>query len=651
MARLHSPWMRLGLMLALTFVAVFGVVKTVWAAEIIEGETIAAGEVIEDDAIISGEDVVVDGTVDGDLIAFGNTVTINGKVSGSLITAGQEIFINGEVGGTVYSAGVRLELGSEAATNRNVYYAGFRIVTEPDSVVGRDLNVVAVGAQFSGQVGRNLNAMIGIVELVDKVREAITGETSEIQAPSPTLGVLGADGDSLLAVINSTGMRSPGYAAPAYEGTGEVVNRPAQASSGVDWDKIGDWIVGRLAQLIMLFIVGGLALWLIPYQFDSWAESAYHKPLPSAGVGLLTYVVGYAGAVLLAVLLFFGGLVLGIRVAWELALSLWALGFSSLTLAFVVFVLFVSYVSKAVLAYLGGTLILDRVAPDVRGRKVLALLLGLLLYVLIVAIPTLGGIIALFVTILGLGAVWVAWLDGRRRRKEKAMLERFRAGETALPAPVEGSEVVVSETQDPGALLTAGTSVDEAMTLGRKLAAAEIQAKSKTLGEQSGAWNYNAALGSAASTPFDRAVLAVTGILGASKEQNVYYIAGIDSAGNPLRAGIEYKITGKDLPARWWSITAYNPNYLIANEQDKYSVSKTAIAMDEEGGWEAVLTANPREDENWIHSGGGDTDLALVLRLYNPTPDVLDDMGAVDLPEINPVGEPETEAEGEEGDE
>jgi cytoskeletal protein CcmA (bactofilin family) len=622
MVKFHSPWMRLVAILALTFVAVFSVVQTALAAEIVEGETIAAGEVIEDDAIITGEDVVVDGTVDGDLLAFGNTVTINGSVSGSLIAVGEEIFLNGQVGGTVYATGVRLELNSSADTSRNVYYAGFRILTEPGASVGRDLTAVAVGADFAGQVGRNLNARIGIVELIDRIRETITGETSGINGSSRALGWLAPS--ELVRVVNVSDGRLD---SDLLEGTGA---RTAQRS--IDTDRVAQWITDRLVELIILFIVGGLALLLMPARFERWSDAAYRKPLPAAGIGLLTYILGYGAAILLGVLLLVGGLILMIAVAWQLGLTIWVLGFSLLIVTFVAFVIFVSYVSKVILAYLGGRLILDRVDPDLPGRRVLSLLLGLLLYVLLVGIPTLGTVIAFLVTILGLGAIWMAWLDQRRLRKEQAMYARFAAEVAEAPAEVE-----LIEAPETGVILEPDAQLQEAMELGRRQAESDIQTRVTDLGKQSGAWTYNDALGSAASSDFDRALLAVTGILGASREQNVYYLAAEDSAGEPLRADKAYRVIGKDLPARWWSVTAYDPLYLIPNEQDKYSINKTTIAMDEDGNWEAFLGVEPQENGNWIDTGGGDTDLQLALRLYNPSPEVLENMGAVALPEIRPV--------------
>jgi hypothetical protein len=144
--------------------------------------------------------------------------------------------------------------------------------------------------------------------------------------------------------------------------------------------------------------------------------------------------------------------------------------------------------------------------------------------------------------------------------------------------------------------------------------------------------------------------LATTGILAASKAQTVEYIAGVDSKGNPLKGDTEYQIVGKDLPAAWWSVTAYNPDYLIPNEQNRYSVSKSTITLDQERNWEAFLTSEPKDGENWIHSGGAGADLALVLRLYCPSAKVVADMGAVELPEIHPVTPLETADEAEADD-
>ena len=94
------------------------------------------------------------------------------------------------------------------------------------------------------------------------------------------------------------------------------------------------------------------------------------------------------------------------------------------------------------------------------------------------------------------------------------------------------------ETIDIGALSAADARFADAVELGRQRAERDIQARISDLGEQSGPWSYSDVLGEAASDTFDRALLSVMGILAASKQQNVYYVASVDSEGHPLRGDV-----------------------------------------------------------------------------------------------------------------
>jgi hypothetical protein len=73
--------------------------------------------------------------------------------------------------------------------------------------------------------------------------------------------------------------------------------------------------------------------------------------------------------------------------------------------------LFVSYGTKVIVAFLVGTIILRRLAPNTLQYKILPLLLGILIYVLLAWIPYFGWVIALLVNAIGLGAVWFAFRE------------------------------------------------------------------------------------------------------------------------------------------------------------------------------------------------------------------------------------------------
>ncbi len=70
----------------------------------------------------------------------------------------------------------------------------------------------------------------------------------------------------------------------------------------------------------------------------------------------------------------------------------------------------VALVTKMVVAFLVGKTVLDRLAPQtMEGRwgSAIALLVGVLIYEVIRAIPLLGFLVGILVTIVGLGAIYL----------------------------------------------------------------------------------------------------------------------------------------------------------------------------------------------------------------------------------------------------
>jgi hypothetical protein len=175
--------------------------------------------------------------------------------------------------------------------------------------------------------------------------------------------------------------------------------------------KVGKYILQRVQELLTLFILGGLAVWLIPQWLTQWSERARKEPLMAGLNGLLAVIVGYAGAglvvlVLLAVVIFLSVVTLG-----GLSRTLFGIGFSAWGLALAIFTLLVSYGSKIVIAFLGGGLLLDRFAPQAGQKKVWVLLTGVLLYVIIRSIPILGWVVGVLATLVGAGAIYLTLRD------------------------------------------------------------------------------------------------------------------------------------------------------------------------------------------------------------------------------------------------
>ena len=387
------------LLLALTaWLAATGPARADWA---VVGDTVPAGQVIDNDVFIRSGDVVIDGTINGDLLAIGSTVTVNGSVTGSLLAAGGTVAVNGRVAGSTYALARTLKLGPTAEVMRSAHFAGLLLDSQRGSRIGRDLVAASVRGRVSSQIGRTINAVILLLTFNGQI-----GGGADTPAPGARLPAQIGAGDLLF--FTSMGSKPLGLAMPALLAGRQNELAMAEAATVAG---IPRWLVDRVADLAVLFLVGGLALGLRPVLIRRPADSLRRKPLPAAGLGLVALTIalnGAAVAILLAVLLLVLGIWLGALALWELAFLLWGIGYPGLILVLASFALLVLYGSKAIVAYLVGSLILKRLAPSVLEYRILPLLLGLVLYVVLRSVPIMGPALEVIVTVFGLGATWLA---------------------------------------------------------------------------------------------------------------------------------------------------------------------------------------------------------------------------------------------------
>jgi len=403
-----------------------------YAVEIIDNGTIPESEVIDDDVFIGGDTVVVDGTVNGDLFAAGNTVTINGTVNGSLVVAAQTIQINGKVSGSIYGASSAISFG-ENLVGRNVYYAGFGLETKKGSLINRDLLVAGYQAVLYGNVGRDVLAAVGALHLNGEVGRNVKAEVSSpaegfggnipfLTPPgSPAMVASGLHVSDSAQIGGSLIYTSEALQSEAIksEPTGGVVYQTPQPAQTTVEQKptviveqgIGRWILNRLRDLTTILVLGGLALWLIPSTLQKVTERARREPLPSAGWGAISIIVGYAGAFMLALSIIALGVFLGVLTLGGLAKTVFGIGFSTLGLAFTIFSLLISYGSKVIVSLLAGKILLQKIAPQFAEHKVWPLLIGVIVYVLIRSIPFLGWLVGIVVTLIGFGAMWLVFRE------------------------------------------------------------------------------------------------------------------------------------------------------------------------------------------------------------------------------------------------
>ena len=174
-------------------------------------------------------------------------------------------------------------------------------------------------------------------------------------------------------------------------------------------------LFNALRDLITLLILGALVLWLLPKVFALTVAQARSKTLPSAGVGLLEIIVAYAGSFFAVILLIGVGLLLTLITLGGLSKVVFGVGFSGIALIMTIFTLLLTYGSKLVVAYLVGDLLLEQIAPNAANKRIWALLIGVFIYVFLRAIPIFGWLVSLVATVIGLGAMWYAFMAYRRK--------------------------------------------------------------------------------------------------------------------------------------------------------------------------------------------------------------------------------------------
>jgi hypothetical protein len=324
--------------------------------------SVPAGETVRGDLYASAGTVRIDGRVEGDLVATAGQVTVAGTVTGDLLAAAGSTTISGQVEGDV-----RAGTGQARVEGR----------VGEDLVLGAGQVTVASGAEVGGDL--------------------IFGA-----------GRMTMDGAVAGSVLGATGNYTRGGSVAGGEKVS--VQQPEEQAPTV-----ADRVLDRVRRYLSILVVGLLLLWLAPRLLRGAADAVRNRPLVSFGVGIL----GLVGVVVL--------LVLVIVFTVLLAVVLGLLGLGSLTgvvvfagilvAALITFLLLVAvaFGAQATVGLALGRLLLRGDAPSL-PRAFGALALGVLVIVLVSAIPLVGGGLEALLVLLGLGALVLMVLSGRRQR-------------------------------------------------------------------------------------------------------------------------------------------------------------------------------------------------------------------------------------------
>ena len=342
------------------------------------------GDVVDEDLYAGGNTVLIEGTVQGDLVvAAFRSLEIKGTVEGDVVGYSPLVVVTGTVGGSLRVAAdvvrVEGEVGVDLFTGaRSTVVTGsvgrdiqaWTLSLDVRAAVGRDiLGRVFDGARIGGTIGRDVEITVGDLEILPGTR-----------------------------IDGSLGYRSTQEADIAGDATiGRALTKREPVTPNVRVQAI--FTLTAVLVILSIAALGFLLFWLTPRTLQMAVESMQSRTFRSLGVGLLVLVVPVTLIVLIGVQV--------VDSSPELALPSAIIGLpvGTLIVGMLLFGLLVSPVP--VLTVLGSKLTRQR-------RSVLfGYLVGLIIWVVILAIPTVRVVVTVLIAVLGLGA-WTLGLVAAR---------------------------------------------------------------------------------------------------------------------------------------------------------------------------------------------------------------------------------------------
>ena len=331
--------------------------------------TVPQDETIDDTLVVFGDSVNIDGTVNGDLIAFARNVSVRGMVKGNVIGFGQHVTVEGIVQGSIFGFGQTVQ--TRGHVTNNVYGFGQNVGIATGAEVTGNAALFGSETDIDGSIGHDLWAFSGRTDVRGNVLHNVNAYSGRVTVSAPARIV----GNVTARVPRNDSVRvEPGA---TIGGKTNIQVTPPEPNRFATFS----FYVRQIIWLAAAFVTGLILFWLFPALTRINLDSA-RALLTAAGIGFLAACATPIAAIIICVTLI--GLPIGLT-----TLALWLLGL---------------YIAKIVLAGFLGRALLGAQGEQ-RPAPALALLAGLVLVLIAVNLPFVGGIINFLLTLLGLGAL------------------------------------------------------------------------------------------------------------------------------------------------------------------------------------------------------------------------------------------------------
>lgn len=424
----------------------------VQAADFSHDSEVGADEMIADDVFLSGEycqmngsvdgnliagcqEIIVSGTVTGDVFLFAETINVENStvINGNLFAFGANVTVDGTVDGSFASAAATIELGEHANVMRNVYFAGFQGKMDDGASVGmdlfgganqivingdivRDLTVGVNAFELRGNIGRNAKVELGTESADVSTYYSYTPGRQYFPASLPS-GMRFYEGAKIGNDLTYQSTQNMGSQIEDYVGgtvvyqeiveSTETVSRTGVSRGLTQQNLVRTRVTQSFSRLITIYALGALAFWLFKKQSIEIRARGYAAPGKAFGWGFVAILVGLMGLILIPGTFILIGILLGVISLGGLLFAWYGVIGAALVLVFVLFLFVVFTLSKVVAAYTFGYWLMKDVFKAKTQNRWIDLLVGVLFYVILRAIPYVGWAIGLAASLYGTGTIFM----------------------------------------------------------------------------------------------------------------------------------------------------------------------------------------------------------------------------------------------------
>jgi hypothetical protein len=401
---------------------------------------IESDEVIDDDLYVFAAALDLQGTVNGDVVFFGQRGTIEGTVRGDLIVAGQHVVISGEVGDDVrvgayaievsgavgddlVGAGFSMQIGEEAAVGGDLIFAGYQ-TSLTGRVVG-EAEIAGNAVDIQGTIGGDATVDVGGAKADGRMPPGFPFFPGAPPVPSVPSGLTIGSEASIGGELNYTANRELDIPEDAVDGEIDFTRHVPDRGRGERAEPSVIFIFFRgfarqLRRLITLLLIGALMLWLVPDWTRKIEETVRSEPLLSLGWGVVVLAAFIVGMVALALATGLLAVIFGVITLGELAGRIVALGSILLGTAGFGFSIIWAYITRIIISLLLGHLVFRLFKSPAAEKLWWPGVVGVLIFVLITAIPLVGWLVGLVAAVAGLGALWLWGRKQVRTRRPQA---------------------------------------------------------------------------------------------------------------------------------------------------------------------------------------------------------------------------------------